>query len=160
MQIKEIHGDLLKFPEGITTIVHQANVRNTMGAGIAYQIKKEIPEMWQADCEFSIPCGKQRLGEFSFATFYRGNRQLIGFNLYGQDLTPSPKTGFPTDYDSVRLALAKIKAGLMLLPSQIIGFPVGMGSVLGGADWNTYKKIITDTFEDTDHTLVFVEFSE
>lgn len=163
MNIIETTGNLLNFPENINVICHQANTENVMGAGIALQIKNQIPEMWKVDCEFNIPKGEKRLGNFSVAVFERNGVFRHGVNLYGQQLKINSSDGFPTDYNAVRMALDGLKNSLLIgffrNPVDIvIGFPKFMGCALGGGDWNTYRGIIEETFKYTEFTIVFVEF--
>ena len=43
-QIGFLHGNLLDFPYGITSIAHCCNTMNIMGAGIAKSIAERYPE--------------------------------------------------------------------------------------------------------------------
>ena len=49
--MKEVKGDLIELAQAghFDVITHGCNFFNTMGAGIAPQIKKAFPDAWYAD---------------------------------------------------------------------------------------------------------------
>jgi hypothetical protein len=116
---------------------------------------------------FSITTGKQRLGNFSYDTFTRNGTELMGVNLYAQELNNNSSFGFPTCYHSLIGALYSFRNMLahmkyskfgIIYENVKIGFPKGMCSVLGGADWGIVMGIITQVFQDYDVDIYFVEF--
>jgi hypothetical protein len=127
-------------------VIHQANVRKIMGAGIARTVKNKYREAYIADLKFEIPVGEERLGKFSWS--WVDNNKFRIFNLYGQDLYgEGPEgDGVLTDYDNLELALR----GVMKLLSKEenfkelrIGIPYGLGSVLSKGSF----PIVRDIFE-------------
>lgn len=172
MKLHEIKGDLLKFPEGIQVIAHQANVQERMRSGIAKQISEQIPEMVVADKEFPIPVGPMRLGHCSHVHLLRENFKKIymGFNLYGQQLGVNSQYGCPTDYDALFGALNSMKNHLAMQVSGSIfniverpvkiGFPKLMGCALGGGQWSIVKELIQIAFYHYDVEIYIVEFGE
>lgn len=52
-EIKYATGNLVDafINNGVNVLIHQANCFCTMNSGIAKEIKQELPEMFQADCE-------------------------------------------------------------------------------------------------------------
>lgn len=165
MKIEHIKGDLLKFPEGINIIIHAVNTDNVFGAGLAAQIKKQIPEMWEADCKFDIPVGPDRLGFFSRSIFARGNKEIIGYNAYTQQLGKNVMPiNIPTDYIALLKSLIGIERQITKNKIKIkhfnpvIGFPYGMCCGLGGADWNMVFGFIKYVFQSTGYKIYIVKF--
>ena len=147
--MKIISGNLLDFPNGINIICHQANIRNTFGAGIAKQIKIRYPSAYIADVNASNN-NQAILGGYSYCKIST-NKYI--FNLYGQDLHTESIAGSATSYDAIYSALNNMKKKVFELYSNSIygetegfiphiGFPYYMGCNLGGGNWELYKKII------------------
>jgi len=144
------YGDLLKSDCNI--IAHQANCYKVMGAGIAKQIKKELPSAWQAD-QLDKRTAHQRLGGVTWAAISTEQHPTIrlAFNLYGQLNFGSDKK--QTDYGSLSLALLRMNAVIRELDFQEpikIGFPKGMGCGLAGGDWSVVSEIIEKNFSNQD----------
>ncbi len=57
-------GEIFKAP--INILIHSCNCFNTMGAGIAKDIKLKYPRAYQADC-LTVRGDKRKLGQFSVA---------------------------------------------------------------------------------------------
>lgn len=143
--MKTIKGNLLDFPEGITTIFQNANCRETMGAGIAKQIKERYPEVYVTDCEFPLK-GEDRLGEFSMASV-SSDRHII--NLYAQDLggrnlseegTPFRMEHYLNALDGALYECIEVKRSFRPdLPESKFGFPWKIGSGLSGGNWDDIK---------------------
>lgn len=131
--IHHVQGNLLR--SDCTFIAHQANCQKRMGSGIAYQIKKEIPELYQVDLGDSRT-PEERLGGISYTRTKAG----WGFNLYGQF---TPGYGLQTSYKSLESALSKM---LTYIPELVrfdsrkitnikVGLPYLIGCGLAGGDW-------------------------
>lgn len=164
MEIKHIQGDLLKFPNGIKVIAHQANGEGIMGAGIARQIREQIPELYFADQNYQVPFGKNRLGKLTKAHFERENNHYVGYNLYGQLVTERSKDGIPLDYDALEMSLEKMRDSLDNISYlnknyKIIGFPYLMGCGLAGGEWKRVDNMIQVAFTGSDFTIYYVEYN-
>lgn len=133
--LKHIKGDLLALAErGIfDMIVHGCNCKNTMGSGIAKQIKDKYPEAYKADHRYSeqtIGRGYEytKLGNFSRAKIYSSTNFTI-VNAYTQyDYLPRGQDHF--EYASFAVILQKLAH---YWGNYDFGFPyIGMG--LAGGD--------------------------
>lgn len=75
--MKTARGNLLQWMlDGkADVLVHGANCQNTMGAGIAFSIRREFSEAYAADC--ATPRGdRAKLGTFSYTEVVRGTAAL------------------------------------------------------------------------------------
>ena len=158
-QIRYKKGNLIDafINNEINVLIHQANCFNTMGSGVAKEIKTRLPEMFQADCETTRgDVGK--LGCFSYAVFDDENIKL-GINLYGQYRYGTEKQH--TDYDAIEKGLHKICKFLDLFAkddkSNIkIGLP-RLGCGLGGGSWDIVSKIIEEQLCDYGYEVTCYE---
>jgi len=143
MPIIEIKGDLLA--SDCDTIAHGCNCFNTMGSGIAYQIKVKYPGAWKADFFGTRAGDKNKLGTFTKAQC----KDKLIYNLYIQyDYGRLNKVYL--EYDKLEQTLEAMKQDLVSLDiyaSSKLGLPhVGCG--LAHGDWNIVKQIIERIFFD------------
>jgi O-acetyl-ADP-ribose deacetylase (regulator of RNase III) len=151
--MKTIKGDLIQLAKAgeFDVIVHGCNCFNTMGSGIAAQIKKEFPSAYKADLK--TPKGdKNKLGSFTYASYMEEYNFLI-VNAYTQFDYSRNK---PFDYDAFETFLFSFESFLKLhfesngFSSKCwkmrVGFPrIGCG--LAGGDWETVSGILTSFSE-------------
>lgn len=147
-RFQEIEGNLidLAYAGEFEAIGHGANCYKVMGAGIAGQIKQQIPEMFKADY-IDLRVYYQRLGDYTIieVPFDEEGNTFLGINIYSQ-LEP----GANFDPIAFRLALRKIN---LLMPNVSIGLPL-IGCGIGGGDWEEVKKIIQEELVDLYVTIV------
>src|SRR3954462_12210839 len=99
----EIHeGSIFEAP--IDIIIHQCNCQNTMGKGIAKEIKKRYPRAAAVD-RMTQKGDYKKLGQFTFADADENQKQMV-INLYGQFRYGRDKRY--TDYKAVRRGLENI----------------------------------------------------
>ena len=137
--MKSVTGDLVEaFLRGdINVLGHQANCFNTVGAGIALQIKQRLPEAYAADCA-TLKGNPRKLGKMSYAVIGIG----MVFNLYGQFKFGREKR--QTDYDALRSALRMMAVKLTdHKHTAKIGLSK-LGCNNAGGDWSIVSSIITD----------------
>jgi O-acetyl-ADP-ribose deacetylase (regulator of RNase III) len=142
-------GDLiaLALDGRFDVIVHGCNCFCTMGGGIARVIQEEFPEAYAADL-VTVKGDRNKLGDFSFATVKRNDREITivngytQFHFHGADVL--------VDYDAVRRLFAKIKKRFS---GRRIGYPK-IGAGLAGGNWQRLAAIINEELAGEDHTLV------
>ena len=61
--IHEFDVNLLEYP--LDGFIHSCNCFHTFGAGIALQIKRKYPELYEADAKHGPAGDRNRLGTFS-----------------------------------------------------------------------------------------------
>jgi len=147
--MKTVKGNLIKMAKAgdFNLIVHGCNCLNTMGKGIALEIKREFPEAYKAD-QKTKKGSRSKLGTVSFAA----QHDVIIMNAYTQYAYWSkgqPKK-VHADYDAIRSCFASIKKGW---PGHKVGIPL-IGAGLANGDWNKIKGIIEEEMEGEDITLV------
>lgn len=133
-------GDLLQ--SDCNVLIHQANCYQTMGAGIAKQIRNKYPEAYRAD-QHDQRRPLERLGSYSVGYHLPTNQYIV--NLYAQLHYGTQKR--QTDYNALRMALQATFAWLDTidpLKKLTIGLPYGMGCGLAGGDWSIVVKIIEE----------------
>ena len=129
-------------------IAHGANCKQIMGGGIALQIKKQFPEVYEEDyLDRRTPT--QRWGDYTAFTYDNGKKLLHVFNLYTQ-YNPGPDL----DYTALELSLKKLAKNIK--PNSKIGLPqIGCG--IGGGNWLKVKEIIQRVLSEHDVTIVIYD---
>lgn len=137
--VKTIKGDLISlFKAGeFAAIAHGANCFNTMGGGIAYQIKEHFPEAYEADKKYARP-PLNKLGNVSVADTEYG----VVINMYTQ-LEP----GRNFEYAALKSALYELEDWypFSLSDDFVIGIPL-IGAGIGGGNWEIIKTLFEDSF--------------
>jgi O-acetyl-ADP-ribose deacetylase (regulator of RNase III) len=147
---QEVNGDLLAMAKEykFDVIAHGANCFKTMGAGIALQIKRQFPDVYQKDYQ-DIRTATQRWGDYTSITYSNGKKVLSVFNLYTQ-YSPGPDL----DYTALELSLKKLVKNIK--PNSKIGLPqIGCG--IGGGNWLIVKEIIQRVLSDYNVTIVIYD---
>ena len=145
--MKIVNGDLIKLALNgeFDVIIHGCNCFNTMGAGIAKQIKNQFPEAYAVDCT-TLKGDKNKLGTITIANIERNNIKFDIVNGYTQY-----SFGYSTaNYNAIRLVMQRVK---YLYSGKRIGYPL-IGAGLAGGDWNIISSIINNELQDEDHTCV------
>lgn len=147
--MKSVKGDLIKLSLNgeFDVIVHGCNCFNTMGGGIAKQIKLYFPEAYKVD--LSTKKGdKSKLGTIT----YYATKNIAVVNAYTQ-YHYNPHT-IQVDYNAIRKCFKEIKktfGGKNLK----FGIPK-IGAGLAGGDWNIISKIIDEEMLNENLTLVIL----
>lgn len=156
--MKKIKGDLLKLVEDgkFDVIVHGCNCFHTMGAGIAAQIVKKWPSVYDVDKSTSYG-DKNKLGHISI---YVVDNHLLGskpvhvVNAYTQ-FNYGGGSDRKVDYEAVARCFEKIAYRYKDKPVRI-GYPM-IGAGLARGNWDIIEKIIDVELDGFDHTLVVFE---
>lgn len=136
-EIRYVKGDLVEalLKREVDYIAHQCNCFNTMGSGIAKQIKEKIPEAYIID-SYTPKGSNAKLGKFTLG----GNV----FNLYGQYNYGNDGSVY-TNYEALRSSFKSMLGYLKNIGkiNVTIGIPK-LGSGLAGGDWDVIYGIIYD----------------
>lgn len=153
-------GDLLELAEKgeVDVIVHQANIYNTFGAGIARGIKEKFPYAAERDA-VTVSGDETKIGGYTIASPspYKGP---VVVNLYSQrGLGPSH-----TSYDAMYQGLSRLNAAVQAFHPKgkeaKIGIPYGIGCGIADGNWTIVQAIITAIFEDSPLEVVIVKLPE
>ena len=155
-----IHGDLIQMAKAgdFNVIVHGANCRGVMGAGIALQIAEHFPLAQQADkYDYENFFPDERTGTYSVANcswvdstqpLFQQIRELYVVNAYTQHYP-----GANAKYEHIRDCFRAIKNDFGNKDYKF-GIPqIGCG--IGGLQWEQVEKIIDEEMYDEDITVVF-----
>jgi len=133
--MKEINGDAIDLFLNTkqSTFLHGCNCLKTMGAGIAKQVKKQLPDLFHTDM-LDERRSSQRLGSYSYAHIDTSVGKGLGVNLYTQY-----DKGANFDINALTNSLRALRRSRLMLPN--IYLPK-IGSGIGGGSWNEIKKVI------------------
>ena len=159
MIIAELKIDLLKAE--VDAIGHCANCFNTMGSGIAKQIKSKFPEAFEADSKTECG-GRSKLGSFSVGSVSPENKTSPSikfvYNLYGQFYYG--RDSRKLNYEAIYTALAAMRHDCVSRPVKRIGFPKNMGCMLAGGKWSIVESMIHDIFDDPAFSVYICEYTQ
>jgi O-acetyl-ADP-ribose deacetylase (regulator of RNase III) len=132
--LKHAKGNLIDLAEQglFDVIVHGCNCQNTMGSGIAKEIRERYPQAYEADSAMIYTYQKPvlKLGNFSVAADNPIDPKFEIVNAYTQ-LHYLPRSVDHFDYESFELILRKLA---VISPDARYGFPyIGMGLAGGNA---------------------------
>ena len=152
-----IKGDLLKRARAgdFNVIVHGCNCHETMGSGIARQIREEYPEAYEADKNYSFAGDYNKLGNYSVMLGKAFNiinaYTQFGFNRAGQ-------YNDVFEYTSFDMILQKLAHQY---PTCKFGFPlIGMGLAGGDAERIIASlERFTAQVESTGGSVTLVEYA-
>jgi O-acetyl-ADP-ribose deacetylase (regulator of RNase III) len=138
-------GDLLDLfnRKKIDILVHGCNCFNTMGAGIAKQIKEKYIDAYNADL-LTVKGDKNKLGTYSISKI---NETQYIINAYTQYYYFGKR---PLNYEALRNVFKLINENFN---NKIIGIPK-IGAGLAKGDWNIIKNIIDE--ETTNNKLICI----
>lgn len=158
-----VNGDVLQAKEDI--ICHQVNCLGKMGAGLALQIKKQFPyvyQLYKEKCDRNT--GTYLLGQTLLVKVltYAGKEKYIA-NLFGQFETSTSHKA--TNYEGLYKALINLKNSIDNLESNpknqgkkySLAFPYLIGCALGGGDWTIVLPMILTVFPDRQITFYKLE---
>lgn len=132
-------------------IIHQANCQNTMGSGIAKQIRARYPEAYAADC-LTTAGDARKLGHFSWVKTKDGKFYI--YNCYSQFKYGLDKRH--TNYEAIFTGLTGIKSHAESRGLETLSLPHLMGCKLGGGDWRIVNAIITSIFADSPTVTLYI----
>ena len=135
--------DCSVFDSPSQAIIHQANCFNTMGSGIARQIRERYPEAYESDCQ-TTRGDIRKLGHFSWVKTNDGKFNI--YNCYSQFEFGLGKRH--TNYEAIFTGLTDIKAHAESCGLNVLCLPHHMGCKLGGGNWNIVYSIIQEIFND------------
>ena len=150
-------GDLLKeFALGhCQGIMHCCNDCGIMGSGIAYGIKDQFPDAYNAYKAFEGGEGLE-LGTISWVDYVSSGKSI--YNLHAQHLfNKTGEVGRCVDYEALYLSLLKVRAEFK---GGILGVPYKMAADRAGGDWNIVEAMIVSVFEDTDVDILIVKYDK
>ena len=126
-------GDVLESDERV--IVHGCNCFNTMGSGIARQIREQYPRAYTVD-QKTLRGDKLKLGNFTYVEYGKLDDPIFVINAYTQYRYGRDKVY--VDYDALEKVFVRI---CELFPHEVIALPkIGCG--LAGGDWEVVSEIL------------------
>lgn len=146
-------GDLLDYfrNDEVGCICHVTNCQGVMGSGIAFQIKNEFPEAYEAYKEDERISEGLKLGNVSFSE----NDHGIIFNMNAQHLYGAGDRFL--NYEAFYNCLESVRDTYDIYDGvKPLGFPKLVGCDRAGGSWRVVKAMIDDVFKD--HEVLIVEY--
>jgi len=147
-----VYIDINIFDCDAQAIIHQANCQNTMGSGIAKQIREKYPEAYEADCKTTAG-DYNKLGKFSWVKAPDGK---YIYNCYSQFRYGREKRH--TNYEAIYTGLSSIKEHAISNQLYALSLPHNMGCMLGGGSWKIVNSIIEEVFDNADIKLYICRY--
>ena len=149
-----VKGDLLE--SNVDYICHQANCRGRMGSGIASQIRRRFPKVYQVyreryeDALRVLRSPDQMLGSTDIVQIPDTDRYVV--NMYSQRSYGYDGRCY-TSYKAFKFILQELKKDI---PTNCtIGFPKGIGCGFGGAKWGTISKMIEEILGESHEVYIY-----
>jgi len=156
--IKYKKGDLIDEANKYNIIIHGCNCFNTMGAGIALQIKQAFPKAYKVDSN-TKKGDEIKLGKF---TYHKQSDKLIIINAYTQYGYGSTEIGM-CETNSKLYRENAIRESFKGIYKEFgnkgykFSFPL-IGSGLANGSWENISKIIEDEMPNEDLTCVVWDY--
>lgn len=162
--IKIIEGDL--FCSDARIIAHQVNCHGKMGSGVALQVKRKYPNVYN---EYLKVCSHDMLGKIQMVPvhckwngYHSGSLLIPKYERFICNMFAQNNYGH--DYNHVQYtnveALEKCMRELWFVVhaknnnfGDKIAMPYKIGCCRGGADWNTVYGLIEKIFSDCEVEL-------
>ena len=158
--MKIIEGNLLDlFDEGVFKyIAHQVNCQGVMGSGIAKQVKKRYPTVFEGYLDFIEVRENDTIGLASI-DYVDDGRYII--QLFGQQ--NYDKSQRHTNYSALASALVNAVSQISdrsYSNLTSIGIPYKMSCGLGGGDWSIVTLLLEDLEKIYNVEFVAVKLEE
>lgn len=137
-----VEGNLIE--SDCDVIGHGCNCFNTMGSGIAREIREKLNDAWKIDQQ-TLYGDKNKLGTITYVDCEYNQKRLTVVNCYTQYKFGHIEVY--ADYDAIKSCMTLIKNTFS--KNLKLGFPK-IGAGLARGDWNIISKIIHDVFDDRD----------
>jgi O-acetyl-ADP-ribose deacetylase (regulator of RNase III) len=151
MPVQYVEGDLFVNRYGAAAFAHGCNCKGVMGSGIAVQVKKRYPALFE---EYRALClATPRAFNPGDAWLWLADDAPDVFNLATQD----GYVGFrPAKLEYVRAALVNMRERAGEAEITSIAMPA-IGAGLGGLRWRDVRSEIDAAFGDWEGTLTVYE---
>jgi O-acetyl-ADP-ribose deacetylase (regulator of RNase III) len=139
----------------IPAILHGVNCQNTMGSGIALEIKKRLPEAFLSYVDFcrSHPIPVNRLG-----------RICAGETEYGPVFNVFTQLNFGKDgrryvnYEAIVQGLESVAVEMKEMGLNKIGIPFLFGAARGGGSWPIIEQIVKILLDEQGIEVIYYSY--
>lgn len=163
MSVKVINGDL--FNSKAQIICHQVNCKGKMGSGVALQVKRKFPHVYE---EYLKQCSDDKLGKIQLVPIHKeslkylpgdvfipvNNEQYI-CNMFAQSDYGNDGKQY-TSMEALCKCFISVRQCTWLknsLFNATIAMPWKIGCVRGGANWDVVLNMIQSVFKNNDVEL-------
>lgn len=143
--MRHVKGDI--FDSNADAILHQVNCMGVMGSGVAKQVRKKYPLVYESYKSYCDERGAEGVFNTIQICPIGAGRHIV--NLFAQ-----LRFGYDgkcyTEYDVLRNCLKMVNE---YFAGKSVAIPYLMGCHRGGGDWGVVSKMIEATLVDCDVTL-------
>lgn len=152
MPIYHYHGSI--FDAGAQVVAHQVNCRGVMGSGVAAQVARLYPNVYEAYKNFcKIVPDDELLGKCLLVRDMDSSVYIA--NLFGQyDFGRSRRH---TNYSALARALHFLAEHMRSNDLTQVAIPYKLGCDRGGGDWDVVYRLIEDELADFIVLICFIE---
>ena len=147
------NGNILD--SGADIICHQVNCQGAMNSGVAKAIRQKWPKVYteyKAKCDYEEATVNDLYGQYEnpidWSECLLGDIQIVlveenkaVINMFAQQYYGYDQKRY-TSYDAFWYCLGRIKR--IINPEKTIAFPLRIGCVRGGANWNVILTMIKE----------------
>ena len=153
MPISYIHGDATNpVGPGNKVIAHVCNNLGAWGAGFVLAISKKWSKP-EGEYKKLIRSGEFKLGSVQFVV---PEPNLIIANMICQNGLRSKSNPHPLDLSALSFSLSAVRSYAEERGASVHMPKIGSG--LGGGDWNTISRLISEKFDSFENTLNIYQF--
>lgn len=150
MEIIYKTGNLLDAQTDV--IAHQVNCQGVMGSGVAKQIRKKWPIVYNKYRSLYIDQCNNTQNLLGRCQLIDINDSQSVANLFGQQYYGRDGKRY-TSYDAIYNALTDLAVQIMDNGMESLAIPYKMSSDRGGADWNVVLTMIESVFKNINITI-------
>ena len=167
MKIIEIQGNLLDSP--CIVLAHQVNCIGVMGSGVARAIKdkwidvfleylkgiKALDHNCLGGCQIvQAEEGKyvaNIFGQYYYSGYFKDPAEYMRQEVWKRpEINENGEILRFTNYEALYTGLKRLKDEMVKYNIPSVAFPWGLGSVRGGGNWEIIRKMIEETFKETE----------
>lgn len=145
------------FDADVAIIAHQVNCIGVMGGGLALQVRRRFPSVYE---DYRLKCESEGinnlLGTMQICKVSANN--LYVCNLFGQPI-PMGGVAVATDYVALQNCLIQLRE-FAEKHKRNCAVPYKIGCALGGGDWDIVYNMLYEIFRDSSIVCIICKRNE
>lgn len=150
MPVEYRKGDLFDQTD-VDALGHGVNCKGAMGAGIAVEFKNRFPDMYR---EYHSLCKR---GGLTVGDLFPWYDEETDYHIY--NMATQHNWGKDARYEAVESSLGFVLAHMVENDVESLALPQ-IGAGIGGLSWPKVAGLIEEVSDESDRTIVLVEWSK